>query len=180
MMGNSRSVRTALAAFWSDSSGNATIEFVIIFPALLFMIFSIAEAGVLMTRAVMLDRGLDIAIRDLRLGLTPGMTHEEMKRRICEGAFLLGECEDVILLELSPVVDAAGFPTGQVNCIDRTSEIEPVITFSPGGRSEIMLIRACLIVDPVFPGMGLGAMLPTDVSGGYAIMAQSAFMNEPG
>ena len=55
-----------------------------------------------------------------------------------------------------------------------------MISFDPGTRSEIMVIRACLIVDPIFPGMGLGAMLPVDASGGYSIVMQSAFMNEPG
>ncbi len=175
-----RSFPKYLGAFWRDSSGNATMEFVVFFPFLMYMILSIGEAGVLMTRTVMLDRGLDIAIRDLRLGLTPGVTHDDIKQQICDAAFLLGECEDVVLLELTPLPDINSFPASGANCIDRTSEIEPTITFTPGARSEIMFVRACLIVDPVFPGMGLGAMLPTDASGGYAIVVQSAFMNEPG
>jgi hypothetical protein len=78
------------------------------------------------------------------------------------------------------LADIATFPTGGANCIDRTSDVDPVITFVPGARSEIMFVRACLIVDPIFPGMGLGAQLPVDASGGYAIVVQSAFMNEPG
>lgn len=174
------SLRKSLGAFGRDSSGNATMEFVVLFPFLLYMIFSIAEAGVLMTRTVMLNRGLDIAIRDLRLGLTPGVTHDDIKDQICDAAFLLGECDAVVLLELSPLPNAANFPAGGANCVDRTSDLEPVISFTPGAPSEIMFVRACLIVDPLFPGMGLGAMLPTDASGGYAIVVQSAFMNEPG
>jgi hypothetical protein len=175
-----RSLPKCLGALWRDTSGNATMEFVVLFPFLMYMILSIGEAGVLMTRTVMLDRGLDIAIRDLRLGLTPGVTHDDIKQQICDAAFLLGECEDVVLLELLPLPNAASFPAGGANCIDRTSEIEPTITFTPGARSEIMFVRACLIVDPVFPGMGLGAMLSTDASGGYSIVAQTAFVNEPG
>ena len=175
-----RPFRKCLGAFGRDTSGNATMEFVVLFPFLMYMILSIGEAGVLMTRTVMLDRGLDMAIRDLRLGLTPGVTHDDIKRQICDAAFLLGDCEDVVLLELSPLPDAASFPGGGANCIDRTSEIEPTITFTPGARSEIMFVRACLVVDPLFPGVGLGAMLSTDASGGYSIVAQTAFVNEPG
>ena len=156
------------------------MEFVVLFPFLMFMLFSIAEAGVLMARTVMLERGLDIAVRDLRLGLTPGVTHDIIKGQICDAAFLLGDCEEVVLLELSPLADVANFPTGEAQCIDRTSDVDPMITFDPGTSSEIMVIRACLIVDPMFPGMGLGAMLPVDASGGYSIVMQSAFMNEPG
>ena len=174
------SLQDRLAAFWSDSSGNAAMEFVILFPFLMFMLFSIAEAGVLMTRTVMLERGLDIAVRDLRIGATPGVTHDIIKGRICDAAFLLGACEEVVLLELAPLTDITQFPTGEARCVDRTSDVDPMISFDPGARSEIMIIRACLVVDPIFPGMGLGAMLPVDASGGYSIVMQSAFMNEPG
>jgi hypothetical protein len=128
---------------------------------------------------VMLNRGLDIAIRDLRLGLTPSVTHDQFKAKICDGAFLLSGCEEAILLELAALPDAASFPGGEANCVDRTEEIEPTIVFVPGAPSEIMFVRACLIVDPLFPGTGLGAMMPKDASGGYALIAQTAFMNEP-
>ena len=180
MMKRSGSIWARLGEFGDDTSGNATLEFVIIFPFLMFMILSIAEAGVLMTRVAMLDRGVDIAIRDLRLGLTPGITHDGLKTKICEAAFLLGGCGDALLLELTPLADVASFPTGKTHCIDRTSDVEPTISFVPGARSEIMVVRACVIVDPMFPGMGLGAVLPVDASGGYSIVVQSAFMNEPG
>lgn len=174
-----RILREAAVALWHDTSGTATIEFVIVAPVLLYMIFSLGEAGVVMTRAAMLDRGLSIAVRDLRLGLTPGATHDAIKDKICEAAFLLGDCRDALLLELLPVPNVASFPGNAVNCIDRTSDVEPVTNFRPGGRSKIMLVRACVVVDPLFPGVGLGAMLPKDASGGYVIVAQSAFMNEP-
>jgi hypothetical protein len=169
-----------LTAFGRDTSGNATMEFVVLFPFLLYMIFTIAEVGVLMTRTVMLDRGLDIAVRDLRLGLLPGATHDDIKTIICEGAFLLGECEDTVMLNLEPLTDYATFVSTGGDCVDRTSEIEPTTTFTPGAESEIMFVRACLVVDPLFPGSGIGAMLPKDASGGYRIIAKSAFMNEPG
>ena len=61
---------------------------------------SIAEAGVLMTQVAMLDRGVDVAIRDVRLGVNPGITHDDLKAKICEAAFLLGGCNEAVLLEL--------------------------------------------------------------------------------
>ena len=173
------SIRDRIAAFARDNGGNATLEFIVLTPFLFYMIFSIAEAGVLMTRTVMLDRGVDIAIRDLRLGLTPGITHDGLKDKICEQAFLLGGCDTGLLLELVTVADAASFPAGETNCIDRTGEVAPTISFTPGARSEIMFVRACVVVDPIFPGIGLAAMLPADASGGHAIVVQTAFMNEP-
>lgn len=172
-------LRNAAVALWRDTSGTATLEFVILVPALVYVIFSIAELGVVMARSTMLDRGMSVAVRDLRLGLTPGITHDDIKDKICEAAFLLTDCRDNLLLELVPIPDITSFPSSTVTCVDRTSEIEPMTTFDPGARSEIMLIRACLVVDPLFPGVGLGAALPKDASGGYALLSRSAFMNEP-
>lgn len=172
-------LRGSLAGFVRDEAGNATMEMVIILPVFFYFVFSLAEAGTLMARTVMLDRGVDIAMRDVRLGLAPGTTHEDIKASICEAAFLLIGCEEALMLEITPIADVTTFPNTAVQCVDRTSEVEPVVTFVPGARSEIVLVRACLIVNPLFPGMGIGAMLPKDASGGYAILSSTAFMNEP-
>ncbi len=177
-------VARGLAAFWRDQRGNATIEFAVLFPFVVFLIFSMAEAGVLMARSVMLDRGLDMAMREIRLGNVTDLEVDDMKSMICQGAFLISDCFNSVLLELTPVggvgsPGSVGLPTGPVQCVDRTEEIEPVITFDPGARDEIMFVQACIVVDPLFPTSGLGAMLPTDRSGGYAIVAKSAFVNEP-
>jgi hypothetical protein len=171
--------RARLVDFWCDCAGNATIEFVILFPFLMYMVLSIAETGALMARSVMLDRGVELAMRDLRLGRSQGITHEQLKVKICDGAFLLGDCLRSVQLELLPLDRADSFLTTSASCIDRTGEIEPVITFDPGARNEIMLVRACVVVDPIFPGTGLGAMLPVDASGGVRLTASSAYMNEP-
>ena len=165
--------------FLRNEDGNATLEFVVIFPFLTYLIFTLAEVGTLMARTVMLDRGLDIAMRDVRLGLTENPTVADIRREICTAAFLLNECESSVLLELVPITDPTSFPTTPVQCINRTEEIEPATTFDPGVRSQIMFVRACIVVDPLFPGAGIGAMLPTEADGGYAILARSAFVNEP-
>lgn len=174
---------TLLRRFISDAGGAATIEFVTIFPFLMYFFFCLGEIGTLMARQVMIDRGVDMAIRDLRLGLRPGITHDEFKARICEGAFLLSSCEDVLRLEVTPLADLAGsnYPNQAVRCVNRNEEIQPAVSFDPGGREEIVVVRACLIADPIFPGSASAAMMPRiDAQGGYAIVVTSAFMNEPG
>jgi len=42
-----------------------------------------------------------------------------------------------------------------------------------------MLMRLCAVVDPAFPGIGVGRSMPKDASGGYQIIATTAFVNEP-
>jgi len=180
-MSNGRTgVLRPLRRFLSDRRGNATLEFVVLVFPLVYLIFTIVELGVYMTRSVMVQRGLDITMREVRLGLAPGMEPEDIKRSICDDAFLLVGCEEALQLEVTPLDDVDLFGSSEVNCQDRTDDdIEPVTTYDPGGASELMFVRACLVVNPIFPGVGLGAKLPTDASGGYAIVAETAFVNEP-
>ena len=139
-----------------------------------------AEAGLLMTRGVMLDRGVDIAMRDLRLGTLSPMTHDQLKQEVCENSVIIPDCMNVLLLELRPIDTTTWTPLGtDVTCVDRTEDIQPVLQFQDGGANEMMLVRVCAIFDPIFPTGGLAAQMKLDASGGYALVATSAYVNEP-
>ncbi len=168
-----------IGSFIDDQSGNATIEFVLVFPVLMWFVMTIFETGFIATRSVLLERGLDIAVRDLRLGTDPTINHEKLKARVCENSSILLDCERDLILEVVELNINSAYPQNQANCIDRTEEIEPTITFNPGGRNRIMFVRACMIIDPIFPGLGISLGLPRDNSGGYQMVAYTAFMNEP-
>jgi len=166
--------------FFNDRNGGATMEFMVLFPFLMTLIFMIAEIGTFMVRNVNLERALDIAIRDVRLGV-PGVNDlNGLRTRICGSAFLLSDCESALLVELFSLGDAgAGLPAGLYQCRNRAEDIDPVVSFDPSGPGEIIVVRACLVADPVFPGTGLLSTLPEAMGGGYAILAQTAFINEP-
>jgi hypothetical protein len=165
--------------FLADQSGNATIEFVIVFPVLMFFFMMVFETGFIATRSVLLERGLDIATRDLRLGTDSTIDHEILKKRVCENSSILVNCERDLILEVVELDLNSAYPQNQANCIDRTEEIDPTITFNPGGRNRIMFVRACMIIDPIFPGLGITIGLKKDKSGGFQLVAYTAFMNEP-
>jgi len=190
----SAGVRGRFRSYLSDGQGNATLEFTALVVPLIFIIFTIAELGVFMTRTVMISRGTDIAMRDVRLGLAPSTGDiaadgRAMKERICQGAFLISDCVDSIQIEMRPLDEVTTFfGTGGidpgaglgVDCVDRLEETNPVVTYNPGQRGEIMFVRVCLVVNPLFPGVGYAArMLPTQNGEAYAIIAETAFMNEP-
>ena len=42
-----------------------------------------------------------------------------------------------------------------------------------------MFVRACFVVSPLTPGLGLGLALPKDETGALRIIAKSGFVNEP-
>jgi Flp pilus assembly pilin Flp len=172
-------LRPFLRRFRRDDSGAATVEFVIIAPLVFVVVFSVFESGWLMTQYMMLDRGLDLAVRDVRLGIDPEADHDSIRDAVCENAHILKDCRNSLVLEMIPIASAADVPSTTAPCVDRSSDDKTVTTFSTGTRSAIMYVRACAIIDPIFPGMGLGLQLNKDATGGYALLASAAFVNEP-
>ncbi len=170
-----------------DEDGASTVEFVLVFPIFITLVLTVFEAGWLMSKSMFLDRGLEIAMRDVRLGDLPETEVEAaIKSRICNNALLLRDCNNVLVLEMKPIVNSASFPSDDADCVERTTGsggelgyVKPQSDFNPGGRSELMFVRACVLIDPIFPGIGLGLQLPKDSSGAVQMTAMSAFINEP-
>lgn len=175
----SKKITSKLLEFRDANSGAATVEFVMIFPMVLWLVFSTFELGWLTTRQMMLARGLNLTIRDLRLDKIEDPTHAKLKQLVCERSLVLRNCLSSVYIELVPLTLASGIPTMPSTCIDRTGDIEAVDNFSAGTQEDIMFVRACVIVDLMLPGMGIGAQLTKDASGGYSMIASSAFKREP-
>ncbi|WP_380054231.1 TadE/TadG family type IV pilus assembly protein [Falsihalocynthiibacter sp. SS001] len=174
-------MRRLLRRFAKSEAGTATIEFVILFPFIAMFLFGSIEIGVLKVRHVMLERAVDMSVRDLRLGTWNPPTHDELKEKICRLAAIIPSCLDVILIELRPVSTVTWAPLGTAtNCVDRGEEVNPYTEFDGGQQNEMMLVRACVIVDPFFKSSELALELPQhDSDGGYALASVSAFVNEP-
>ncbi len=163
-----------------NENGSATIEFVILFPVIMFLFLSAFEVAFFLTRTVLLDRAVDINVRSLRLGTMSPMTPDELKRRICNDALIFPDCMNAMMVELVPIsTDTWVFPNQQITCVERDAEIQPIVEFSPGTENEIMLVRACAVLDPFFATTPFVMELPVDASGGYAVAAASTFVNEP-
>lgn len=172
--------RMKLLAFRDDTTGAATVEFVIIAPILFWFVFSTFEIGWYMTQQTMLARGLNLTIRDLRLGRDETPTYGELKQAVCVGSSVLRDCQASMHLELVPITLTSGVPTSQASCVDRADgAIQPVVSFNSGVQSDIMFVRACVVVEPLLPGVGIAAHLPVDGTGRYQLIAFSAFINEP-
>lgn len=168
-----------LGSFWKKQDGSSTVEFVLIFPAIITLVFGVIESGWLMTRYMMLDRGLDITMRELRLGLMANPSADTIRDKICENARILPNCKTELVIEL---VKRENFdPTA--NCFPRQEvDPKPVInvdpnTFDPG---QEVFVRACSLVDPMLPGLEFGLLLPKDSqTGAHHMISYSAYMNEP-
>jgi Flp pilus assembly protein TadG len=173
-------LQRAVARFRRSEAGTATVEFVLMIWIFLAIFMASFESGLLMTRFVMMERALDMTVRDLRLGNIENPTHESVRAIICSRTVLFDDCNDIMMLELQPVSTTTWSPLNEsVECVNRASEINPVDQFTEGTGDEMMLVRACAVFDPIFPGTGIGLRLPRVNGGGYAVVATSAFVNEP-
>lgn len=170
----------ALRRFHRTEDGSATIEFVIIFPAFFTFFLSTFELGMLETRHVMLDRGLDMAVRQVRLGMLNPVTHENFKQEICDNAAIIPDCMNQMKLEMIAVDPRAwvSIPAA-ADCVDREDDSIALREFTPGASNQLMFLRACALFDPYFPTTGLGASLPRVSAGAYGLISMSSFVIEP-
>ncbi|MCY4334572.1 MAG: pilus assembly protein [Litoreibacter sp.] len=171
------------ASWWKKimcEAGTASVEFAIVVWVFLLIFVSSFELGMATMRLTMLEHGLDKAMRDVRLGTATTFTRDEIRDRVCNYAGLLKDCQGNLLLEMQ-VIDRTTFslPPVRATCIDKSQPAIPVTDFVNGADSDLMFIRACYVIDPLYPKLALGAMLKTDPAGNLQLVASSIFAQEP-
>lgn len=176
-------MKQVLQAYWRRlraSDGSSTVEFVIWFPLFMTLFLTSFELSFYGMRSMMLERALDLNVRDLRLGISRPANLADLKKAICQDTILFRNCEEEISVDLRLVDQGSwSLPTGPIPCVDRAQNIKPLTSYSPGGGGDLMLVRACLVRDPFFATTPYVMGLPRDPSGGVSIVAVSTFVNEP-
>ncbi|MEM8776000.1 MAG: TadE family protein [Pseudomonadota bacterium] len=169
-----------------DESGSATVEFVIVFPVFITMMTMSVELGLVTMRHTLVERGMDMAVRDLRLGTgrfagEQTQIHDQIKAAVCENALLLADCETQLRLEMRSA-DLFSFTSldSGIECTDASEPAKPLKddSFVPGQANELMLLRACYRFNPIFPTELLGNLVVDDTGQG-AIVSMTAFVQEP-
>ncbi|PUB18779.1 TadE/TadG family type IV pilus assembly protein [Yoonia sediminilitoris] len=178
-------VRYWAAKFVKDEAGATSIEFVIVFPVFMLFFGMIYESGMVSARHVMLERGVDIAVRDVRIGVITDPTPDRLRARICEVALLIPNCDTQLKLDMvtRSLRDWTPIPT-DVLCANRGDPAAPKVRYTNGGNNELVYLRVCARFDPVMPTTGLGKAIVENNSdsaagGSFALIASSAFVVEP-
>lgn len=181
---------TWLRRFLADETGTASIELLYVLVPTMLLFMGSFESSLFMIRHVMLERSVDIVVRDIRLGNLDGLTHAQLKEMICDTSALVTSLDDCIShmkIYMAPI-DTANFDMPNIPnaCIDNVENITPLdeptgTEFAFGADNEIMLLRICLKEAPMFPTTALGAsMIKDEVDGNYALITTTTFVNEPG
>lgn len=166
---------------WRDESGVASIEFLFALPVLMLTFMASFESGLVMTRSIMLEQSLDMVMRELRLGHYTAPDSAKLKEEICKRTVIFSDCETSLMIEMQRVSTTTfDLPTVGATCVDREEDVQPVTALQIGQQNDLMLVRACIVQDAMFPTTGIGLRLTRDdMGGGYEIVATSAFSNEP-
>ena len=169
-----------LKRFRRDDAGSASIEFAIMFPVFFVILISAMELGLMTVRSALLERALDVVVRDIRLTTGTAPSHVQLRTAICEETSVVPDCFNNLALEMRLVDPRAwtDIPSA-VTCTNRAEEVAPVTTFQHGMDNEVMIIRACAKYEPMFSDYGLSAFMSKDSSGDVALIAKSAFVQEP-
>lgn len=160
--------------------GSASVEFAIVFPFFVGVFISAFDVAMMNIRAVLVERATDIAVREIRLSSGSVLDYDKVVDQICSNTIVIPDCKNSLKIELQPV--QANNWRGLQNrpdCIIRKEKIQPDARFENGQENQMMLMRVCAVVDPFFPGIGVGRKIPKDESGGYQLIATTAFVNEP-
>lgn len=177
-----RRLTSVLKRFRKQEDGTATVEFVIVFPAFMVLLLSGIELSFVTLHHAMLERAVDITVRDIRLGTGTNPQHDQIKELICERAIFLenDDCHDTLKLEMIQLDPFEGVSIpADPDCTDTSEEVKPVRNFVNGQSNELMVLRACAKLEPVFPTTGLGKKLGDNADGQYALVATSVFVQEP-
>ena len=173
-------LRSWMGGFWRAEDGNATIEFAITFPAIITILLSGLELGFVTLQHSMLERAMDMTVREIRLGTGTAPQHNDIKDMICARAGFIPDCASSLRLEMVQVDprDWTGI-SADPDCTDRSEEVSPVRNFQNGQENDLMILRACAKIDPVFPTTGLGKNMAKDGYGQYALTSTTVFVQEP-
>ncbi|MEP3636588.1 MAG: TadE family protein [Paracoccaceae bacterium] len=171
-----------LRQFGRKEDGQIAIEFVLAVPLVFTLFMTSVEMGIYAVRQMFLERGMDIAVREIRLATGEPTDHDDIKDNICGFAGFLPDCDTTLRLEMIPL-DPRAFDQslyGQADCVDVSEPVASDIrNFVPGNSHQLMILRACYAFEPVFPTSGLGFAYAKDGSGRSHMFASSAFVQEP-
>ncbi len=174
-----RGLRPALARALGEK-GTASVEFVMAVPVILTIFMASFETGFFMLRSVMLEQALDMTMREVRLGHVVGINKDVLKHEICSRILMFTNCESDMMVEMVRVnTDSWALPTDVTTCVDRDDPGNASVTFEIGQQNDMMMVRACIIQDALFPSTGLALEMPLDPNGGYSLYAKSAYVVEP-
>ncbi len=169
-----------MRGFRHREDGAVTQAFVLAIPFYIGLFMASAELGLMSMRYAFLERSLDIVVRDIRLSTGATPAHDELITEICEKAAVIPNCTSNVTLEMiqRDPRNWQALPTDS-DCRNTNEAVSPVVRFESGDANEMMVLRICAKLDPIFPGGFFKPFVERSSDGQYALVATNAFVQEP-
>lgn len=162
--------------------GAAAMEFVLVFPVILTVFFTSLETSTILVRQAMLERAVDITVRDMRLSNAEFLTTTLISNQICNNARIIRDCRDTISLEVNPIERPSyAMPSLQTSCTNRQAQIPNPTQFDPSQTqpNQLMLLRVCVELDPLLPLSAFMVDLNSRMNGTLFLETSTIFVTEP-
>lgn len=165
---------------WSaDKRGIAAVEFAMIAVPFFFLIFGLLEVCVIFIMSAVLEHGVNEAARGIRTGeLQSGedFDRDAFEDIVCAEVFDMFECKGKIQLDVKTYENFGS--TANHSPIDDSGDLDTTgFEFDPGGRDDIVVIRAFYEWQLITPVMS--APLANMSNDRHLLQATVVFRNEP-
>lgn len=173
--------RKAITAFRRDRRGAAAVEFAIVLPVFLALVFSIMEAGWFFFVNSAVEQANANAARLIRTGHAQdgAITKDDFFNKICSTVKTFGDCHERLTVDITrfdDFQDLADDLSAPV-CQDADDDTVGALPYDVGAQRDIVRVRVCFLYKPVNPALGLNLAQTED---GYRkLIAVSVFRNEP-
>ena len=173
--GFARAVRRASRRFRSSASGATALEFGLIMPVFLLLVFAIVETSIYYYKQSHLKYVLHQAGRGVQTGEIQKSEHPkaDFDSGVCADANLFFDCDNVYLdVRSFDTVADVSFPAANFNSSGKPTNF----VFQPGGSAKITAMRASAVHEFITPF--LRDILQPD-GDPVIVVGFSIFKNEP-
>lgn len=139
--------------FLRDNKGASAIEFAILAPVFLMIVFGIMEIGFHMAQISNLDDSVRTIVRLVHIGKANKEQYNtaEIAQLICDETSFFPKCEQRITIELTKIDSFGDIPNTNAQCQEHEEPINTSINYSNGDESVVLFLRVCVIIDFLTP-----------------------------
>ena len=170
--------RRQVSRFCGAERGATAVEFAIIAPAFLAMLFAILQTTLFLFAQQTLQNAAVEAGRLFMTGSaqTSGLTQTQFATTVCPMVSTLFNCGN-LQIDVSTYSSFSSASTAAPALYNSSGNLITSGTYSPGTQGEIMVVQ--LAYPWPIIGMPLGSVLPNSGHGTTEVMGVSAFRVEP-
>ncbi|QPF84230.1 pilus assembly protein [Bradyrhizobium genosp. L] len=169
-----------LRRFRRHRRGSAAVEFALIAPLFFALLFAIIEVGMIFFASQVLETVTQDSARMIMTGQaqSASYTQAQFKSYVCGRIGALFDCTNGIYVDVRSYSSSTGFANVNVaSPIDSSNCFLPSMQYSPGGASDIVVVRLFYQWPLFVTKLGFN---PSNLCNGKRLLtATAAFKNEP-